>query len=268
MHLIEPARDIRLIHGDCLKQVSSLEAESIDVIMTDPPAGICLLGNTWDNPKYYDTFKTTGSEREAFILWLKDIWTQAARVLKRSGKIIVWTLPRTSHWTAKSLIDAGFFLHGEFYHIFSTGFPKNVSISQKILKITGDENLSKKWLGWGTALKPAYEKWFIAKNSSCSELFIEAAYYNKASSKDRLTAGQVVNDHPSLKNLDLMKHIVENYSAEGDTVLDLFAGSGTTGVACQALGRKFIGIEKNKDYFKIAQSRFANSQGAFEELVF
>ncbi len=67
------------------------------------------------------------------------------------------------------------------------------------------------------------------------------------------------NEHPTQKPLELMERCVRLWSNEGQTVLDPFMGSGTTGVACKNLGRSFIGIEKEADYFKIAQDRIDNS---------
>jgi len=61
--------------------------------------------------------------------------------------------------------------------------------------------------------------------------------------------------HPTQKPLDLMIWCVSNYTNPGDTILDPFMGSGTTGVACMRTGRNFIGIEINAEYFAIAQRR-------------
>ena len=57
-----------------------------------------------------------------------------------------------------------------------------------------------------------------------------------------------------------MEWIISNYTREGDTILDPFMGSGTTGVACARLNRNFIGIEINPQYFEIAQRRIAEAQ--------
>jgi len=67
--------------------------------------------------------------------------------------------------------------------------------------------------------------------------------------------GDVFTGHPSQKPINLIKELVLKFSKEGDTVLDPFMGSGTTGVACVNTGRDFIGIELDADYFKIAEKR-------------
>ena len=71
--------------------------------------------------------------------------------------------------------------------------------------------------------------------------------------------------HPTQKPLALMKWVIENYTDEGATVLDPFAGSGTTLVACAQMGRIATGYEINADYVAIAQRRIeaAQSQGIF-----
>lgn len=61
--------------------------------------------------------------------------------------------------------------------------------------------------------------------------------------------------HPTEKSLPLMKELVSLFTQPGDTVLDPFMGSGTTGAACLALGRRFIGIEKDAEYYEIARQR-------------
>lgn len=70
------------------------------------------------------------------------------------------------------------------------------------------------------------------------------------------------NEHPTQKPLPLMLELVELFTSTGDLVLDPFAGSGTTGVACLRLGREFIGCEREKRYFDLASERLrAESEG-------
>ena len=61
--------------------------------------------------------------------------------------------------------------------------------------------------------------------------------------------------HPTQKPSELMQILIENYTNENDIILDCFMGSGSTGVACMNTGRKFIGIELDKNYFNIAKQR-------------
>lgn len=61
--------------------------------------------------------------------------------------------------------------------------------------------------------------------------------------------------HPTQKPVALLEYLIKTYTLEGETVLDFTMGSGSTGVACKNLNRKFIGIEKDKAYFDIAKAR-------------
>lgn len=81
----------------------------------------------------------------------------------------------------------------------------------------------------------------------------------KCSAFDGLKGGKD-REHPTQKPLALMKWIIQTYTHEGDTILDPFMGSGTTGVACVQTGRNFIGIEIDEGYFKIAEKRIHEAQ--------
>lgn len=63
------------------------------------------------------------------------------------------------------------------------------------------------------------------------------------------------NDHPTQKPVALCEWLIKTYSNEGDIILDSCMGSGTTGVACLNTNRKFIGIEKKEDYYRLAEKR-------------
>ncbi len=81
-------------------------------------------------------------------------------------------------------------------------------------------------------------------------------------SLDHAHGGAGKNEHPTTKPLDLMLDLVRDFTDPGETILDAFAGSGTTGVAALRLGRRFIGIEKDPRYFALACERLrAEEQG-------
>ena len=69
-----------------------------------------------------------------------------------------------------------------------------------------------------------------------------------------------VTEHPTEKPVNLIKHLLEVHSNNGDIVLDCFMGSGTVGVGCVELDRKFIGIENDESYYKMAEKRIVDSQ--------
>jgi site-specific DNA-methyltransferase (adenine-specific) len=79
-------------------------------------------------------------------------------------------------------------------------------------------------------------------------------------------ASEGKNQHPTQKPVALMEYLVATYSNPGDTVLDPTMGSGTTGVAAAALGRKFIGIERDEKFFDIAGSRIKAMDGQYMEV--
>lgn len=115
-------------HGDCLAVLKTLPSNSVDSIVTDPPSGIAFMGKEWDKDK---------GGRDAWIAWLAEIMVEAMRVLKPGGHALVWALPRTSHWTATAVENAGFEIRDIVHHLFGSGFPKNLDVSKAI-----DEHLA------------------------------------------------------------------------------------------------------------------------------
>jgi len=83
-------------------------------------------------------------------------------------------------------------------------------------------------------------------------------YYPK-SILEITNAGRSGKVHPTQKPVALMEYLILTYTNEGETVLDFTMGSGTTGVACKNLGRKFIGIELDQGYFDIAVKRIGEA---------
>lgn len=115
-----------------------LRENAVDAWVTDPPAGIAFMGKGWD--------KDHGG-RDGWIAKHAAIFAEALRVMKPGAHGLVWALPRTSHWTATALEDAGFEIRDIHLHLFGTGFPKSLNIGE----------------GRGTALKPAAEHWILVR---------------------------------------------------------------------------------------------------------
>ena len=73
--------------------------------------------------------------------------------------------------------------------------------------------------------------------------------------------------HPTQKPVELLEYLIKTYSNEGDTILDFTMGSGSTGVACMNTGRKFIGVEKEEKYFKIAEERIKEASNNLNKFM-
>lgn len=97
---------------------------------------------------------------------MREVMVECVRVLKPGAHGLVWALPRTSHWTATALEDAGFEVRDRISHLFGQGFPKSLDISKAISSKL--DVPSTQWDGWGTALKPACEDWWLVRKP-CSE---------------------------------------------------------------------------------------------------
>ena len=114
----------RVILGDSSVVLKTLPDASIDSVVTDPPAGIAMMGADWD---------TYG--RPEFVAFLQGIMAECFRVLRPGGHLISWSIPRTSHWTATAIENSGFEIVDCFYHIFGSGFPKSLNIGKAIDKM-------------------------------------------------------------------------------------------------------------------------------------
>jgi hypothetical protein len=130
-----------IIHGDARDVLAGLDENSIDAMVTDPPAGISFMGKDWDHDH---------GGRDGWIKAFGACFAECLRVLKPGAHALVWALPRTSHWTATALEDAGFEIRDRVSHFFGSGFPKS-------------KNLDGDWQGWGSALKPSVEDWWLCR---------------------------------------------------------------------------------------------------------
>lgn len=134
-----------ILQGNCLDLLKTLEDNSVDSVVTDPPYELGFMGKSWDS---------TG------IAFNPDVWKETLRVLKPGGYLLAFSGSRTYHRIAVAVEDAGFEIRDQIMWVYGSGFPKSMNISLSMNKKGID---SSKWEGWGTALKPAHEPIVMAR---------------------------------------------------------------------------------------------------------
>lgn len=217
---------IQLFQGDCLEVMKSIPDGSIDLILTDPP---------YVSP----TVTSIGRQVNKHIADLSIIKTyyrlikkEFERILKADGSMFIFCDEKYAMC---------------LYEIFY-GW-KNTSI------VVWDKGR----IGMGRPFRKQHEFIFFANRVSSE--------YNKSenlqSYSSILKCSPVSGDektHISQKPVKLLEDLIKGFSNEGNTVLDCFMGSGSTGVACVNTGRSFKGIELDENYFNIAKNRIDEAE--------
>lgn len=229
---------IRLFNGDCLDVMATLPAASVDMILCDLPYG--TTQNKWDS-----------------IIPLDALWKEYWRVVKPNAAVVltaqppfdkqlgasclqhmqyewIWNKSRvTGHLNAKRQPMRKHENVLVFYRKQPTYNPQGLIRFDKVKKQGRDTTTN-----YGAVKEGDYfQEW---TNYPHSILEIQSA-------------GSTV--HPTQKPVALMEYLIRTYTNPGDTVLDNTMGSGTTGVAAVQSGRRFVGIERDPDYFQIATKR-------------
>src|SRR5262245_17089023 len=206
---------MKLYLGDCMEFLKTLPDGCVDAVVTDPPYGI-NLGMVNNQKK-----DRTHLHKEGYAEYL-DTYENFTR-------LIVPRLRRAITLARCAAIFTGPHIHeqpspvsiGGIYHPAATG--RTTWGSKNFLPI----------LFYGTPIDAGQHRPTVLRSSDSAQH----------------------NGHPCPKPLEWMRWLVRLATRPGDTVLDPFMGSGTTGVACVREGRDFIGCEINPDYFAIAQQR-------------
>ena len=131
-----------VVCGDAADVLRGIGDGVAAAVVTDPPSGIAFMGAEWDRDK---------GGRAQWVAWLSGILADARRCTRDGGRSVVWSLPRTSHWTGCAVEDAGWCIENTITHLFGTGWPKGKS-----------------------QLKPAAETWWLARTGRSAELNVDA----------------------------------------------------------------------------------------------
>lgn len=223
-----------LMQGDCIEKLKELPKESIDLIIVDPPYNIGIN---------YGTNKDSLSNEE-YLKWCVKWMKESARVLKENGSIYVINYPENNAYLFDSLhkslgrTNLLFRSWITWHYPSNTGHsPKNFTKSQRSILFYSKGNKFKFNLKEGEVIED-YLEFNLVKN----------------------TSKEKVKGFPNQIPLKLLKLLIGISSNKGDTVLDFFMGSGSTGIASLDLNRNFMGIELDKNNFDLAYNRIKNSE--------
>lgn len=245
---------MKLFLGDCIEVLKNIPDNSIDMVLTDPPYGI--TANDWDNNINSD------------VLWkeLKRIVSpQGSVILFASGKfeaniISDWKSVYKYKWTWIKQ-KKGFFVHAKnrpltqhedilVFSEYSMGHKSTLGKSRMRYFPAVTSNCYKRKINssskFGTTMgkRPSQKIGYIQKKTG---------YPSDVIDFDFLPGER--GFHPSQKPVKLLEFLIQSYTMPDMTVLDFAMGSGSTGVACIHTHRKFVGIEIDPKYFKIAKQR-------------
>ena len=206
--------------------------------------------------------------------WCSQWASEWYRVMKPGASALVFAGRRLAHRCVCALEDAGFSLKDNLAWI-RTQAPHRAQRLSVVFSRRGDTASSHDWEGWRIGnLRPIYEPilWFTKPYKIGTTIADNAlkhgvgAYNEKAflrhvdQSANVVKFGLQKNEgglHPTQKSVRLMQALIELTTREGQMVLDPFAGSGSTLVAAQNLGRKYLGFEAVPEYVEICKRRLA-----------
>lgn len=231
--------NIKLMLGDCLERMKEIPDGSVDMILTDPPYGTTSC--KWDS-----------------IIPLEPMWAELKRVIKPNGAIVM-----TASQPFTTTLIASNMKMFKYCWVWDKKKGGNIQVLKwQPYKVHEDivvfSNGAVKYYPIKTPQKERTGKTYSAGEANGIRDYGDTRVYKDKHPKSILevsNANQRGKVHPTQKPVALMEYLIKTYTNEGETVLDFTMGSGTTGVACVSLNRKFIGIEMDEGYFKIAENR-------------
>jgi site-specific DNA-methyltransferase (adenine-specific) len=209
-----------------------------------------------------------------YIDWATQWSHELVRVCKNGAIVAVFSSTRTLAHIQVALEDAGFYARDVLVYRRHSGIPKGLNIEKKLSKL-GDTN-AHDWEGWHTCLRNEWEAIVIVQKplkNNYLETIQETglgpfkAILSDGSFQSNILEGfsknrdEKFDDHCTIKPISLIKKLIELFLPKGEnhTVLDPFAGTGTTLAASLELGYKAIGIEIEQRYIDIIQHRLAQN---------
>lgn len=282
-----PAR-ISLYRGDCLEVLPTLENNSVGLIATDGPYFIDGMGDDWSHQSLRK------KERKANIIggmpvgmkfdpeqgkklqeFYEKVFALCLRKSKPGSYLLSFSQPRLTHRMATAAENAGYEIRDTLIWHHSSGQGKAFKQDHFVKKLKLPEQEKQKLLASldnrkTPQLRPEFETIILAQKPK-EGTFVKnwerwgvglvkldfpgqsqpTTIFRFPKPRNRGKLGQ----HFTIKPVELMQSLIEIFSSLGDLVLDPFNGTGTTGEAAIRCNRKYIGIEKEPEYFATSRNR-------------
>lgn len=236
-----------ITNSDCLEYIKTLPDNSVDLVLTDPPYAI-----GFDGGKGWDSQWAT---EEAYLKWCHSWSRECVRVLKPRRMFVVWGTLKTDTFLK--------------YKLDLSSFPEIQSQNELIWSYN-----------WGGRVKNNFARkheyaWCYSKgdvflfndddirverkmkvNMRTGEDFTQGTIPTCVWEKNNHTTSKdFCGWHPTTKNLEVLERIIRAYTNPNDIVLDIFMGSGSTAIAAERCGRRYLGSERDKEYYQKSLER-------------
>ena len=274
-----------IYNEDCLEGMKKIPDGTVDLVLTDLPFNMTDCG--WD-------------KRE---IDLRQMWEEFKRILKPCCSAVLFASGKFAHKLIASNFDwykykwiwvknqATMFVQAknapmrkfEEILVFSDGVINHATVSKRRMKYNPqgvrpteklksnarkDSGVTLRKSSWarsgrlrafGSVIgsRPSHVDFYIQEQTGYPS---DVLNFNAPCTNKRY--------HPTQKPVELLEYLIRTYTFEGETVLDATMGSGSTGVACVNLNRKFIGFELDEKYYSIAEKRIAEAVAAREQSLF
>lgn len=231
---------MKLINDDCLKVLPTIPDKSINLILTDPPYGTTAC--KWDS-----------------IIPFEPMWKELKRIIKDNGCIALFgSEPFSSHLRLSNL---NWF---KYDWIWQKGQGTDFQLCKykplknyELISIFGKKIIYKPQglIEINKIKKPKKGSFKLGLEKNTKKHIQKFKNY-----PTQIIHFKNERDmHPTQKPTALLEYLIKTYTNENDTILDFTMGSGSTGVACKNINRKFIGVELDKKYFEIAEKRIKST---------
>ena len=269
----------KLVHDDCFSWLKRAKGRSVHAVVTDPPYGLKEYtppeqeklrngkGGVWRIPPSFDGCRRkplprftvlTSQERDTLQQFFMDWARLVFRVLVPGGHVFIATNPLLSHLVYLPMMEAGFEKRGEVIRLVKTlrGGDRPKNAHEEFSDVTVMPRSG--WEPWGLFRKPCegrvqdnLRKWKTGGlRRPCSETPFSDVIVSAPTRREE----REIADHPSLKPQGFMRQVVHASLPLGEgIVLDPFMGAGSTIAAAEVAGYKSVGIEKDPEYFHMAE---------------